>query len=100
MLLLTPACPVVCAARHSSCRAAHGARSHAPSSSAPTGGLDRPTHERPQLPVPVAYSLHCKPCPPQVVMGSHMSGGLMQFMLGSVASYVAHHCKQPVAVLH
>ncbi len=33
-------------------------------------------------------------------MGSHMSGGLMQFMLGSVASYVAHHCKQPVAVLH
>ncbi|KAI7841145.1 hypothetical protein COHA_005113 [Chlorella ohadii] len=35
-----------------------------------------------------------------VVMGSHMSGGLMQFMLGSVASYVAHHCKQPVAVLH
>ena len=36
----------------------------------------------------------------QVVIGSHMSGGLMQFMLGSVASYVAHHCKQPVAVLH
>jgi nucleotide-binding universal stress UspA family protein len=35
-----------------------------------------------------------------VVMGSHMSGGLMQFMLGSVAAYVAHHCKQPVAVLH
>lgn len=29
-----------------------------------------------------------------------MSGGLAQFMLGSVASYVAHHCKQPVAVLH
>lgn len=36
----------------------------------------------------------------QVVLGSHMSGGLMEFMLGSVASYVAHHCTRPVAVLH
>lgn len=38
--------------------------------------------------------------PPQVVLGSHMSGGLMQFMLGSVATHVAHHCRRPVAVLH
>lgn len=29
-----------------------------------------------------------------------MSGGLTQFMLGSVAAYVAHHCRRPVAVLH
>ncbi|KAL4438688.1 hypothetical protein ABPG77_006292 [Micractinium sp. CCAP 211/92] len=35
-----------------------------------------------------------------VVLGSHMSGGLMQFMLGSVATHVAHHCRRPVAVLH
>lgn len=35
-----------------------------------------------------------------VVLGSHMSGGLMEFMLGSVATHVAHHCRRPVAVLH
>lgn len=38
--------------------------------------------------------------PLQVVLGSHMSGGLMEFMLGSVATHVAHHCRRPVAVLH
>lgn len=38
--------------------------------------------------------------PLQVVLGSHMSGGLMEFMLGSVATHVAHHCSRPVAVLH
>lgn len=45
------------------------------------------------LPAPAA------PCP-QVVLGSHMHGGMLQFMLGSVASYVALHCRAPVAVLH
>ncbi|EFN52877.1 hypothetical protein CHLNCDRAFT_58746 [Chlorella variabilis] len=35
-----------------------------------------------------------------VVLGSHMHGGMLQFMLGSVASYVALHCRAPVAVLH
>lgn len=29
-----------------------------------------------------------------------MQGGLLQFMLGSVATYVAQHCERPVAVLH
>lgn len=36
----------------------------------------------------------------QVVMGSHVNGGLLQFMLGSVATYCTQHCRRPVAVLH
>ncbi|KAI3431658.1 hypothetical protein D9Q98_004705 [Chlorella vulgaris] len=35
-----------------------------------------------------------------VVMGSHMRGGVLQFILGSVSQYVAHRCTRPVAVLH
>lgn len=47
------------------------------------------------------HAPHPAPCPPlQVVLGSHVSGGLMQFMLGSVAQHVAQHCARPVAVLH
>jgi hypothetical protein len=36
----------------------------------------------------------------QVVMGSHMRGGVLQFILGSISQYVAHRCTRPVAVLH
>lgn len=35
-----------------------------------------------------------------VVLGSHVRGGLEEFLLGSVAQWVAHHCSAPVAVLH
>lgn len=48
--------------------------------------------------------LSCVVClmqgPSIVVVGSHMRGGLAEFMLGSVASYLTHHCASPVAVLH
>ena len=35
-----------------------------------------------------------------VVVGSHMRGGVSEAVLGSVASWVAHRCRAPVAVLH
>lgn len=35
-----------------------------------------------------------------VVLASHSAGGLPEFIMGSVANYLVHHCDQPVAVLH
>ena len=35
-----------------------------------------------------------------VVVGSQLRGGLAEFILGSVASHLEHHCRRPVAVLH
>ncbi|GBF98512.1 adenine nucleotide alpha hydrolase [Raphidocelis subcapitata] len=35
-----------------------------------------------------------------VVMAKHNKGAVREFFLGSCTSYVLHHCKQPVVVLH
>lgn len=35
-----------------------------------------------------------------VVMAKHNKGTLKEFFLGSCSSYVIHHCKQPVVILH
>lgn len=35
-----------------------------------------------------------------VVLGSQTRAGLEEFMLGSIATFVSHHCTAPVAVLH
>lgn len=51
-----------------------------------------------QLTAPAAGSF--LPLCMQVVLGSHMHGGLLQLVLGSVAARVARHCSRPVAILH
>ena len=53
------------------------------------GLLDTPLQAPPALP----------PSPNQVV-ASLSRGGLPEFLLGSVAGFLTHHCKRPVAVLH
>ena len=40
------------------------------------------------------------PPPPTQVVASLSRGGLPEFLLGSVAGFLTHHCKRPVAVLH
>eukprot|EP00878_Enallax_costatus_P032108 GHUV01035209.1.p1 GENE.GHUV01035209.1~~GHUV01035209.1.p1 ORF type:complete len:149 (-),score=21.80 GHUV01035209.1:55-501(-) len=35
-----------------------------------------------------------------VLMAKHSRGPIKEFFIGSVTNYAAHHCKQPVLVLH
>ncbi|KAF8060065.1 Zeaxanthin epoxidase [Scenedesmus sp. PABB004] len=35
-----------------------------------------------------------------VVMAKHSRGAIKEFFVGSVTNYCAHHCKQPVLILH
>lgn len=35
-----------------------------------------------------------------LVLSAHGKGSLLEWLVGSVANYCAHHCRQPVVVLH
>ena len=42
----------------------------------------------------------CHNHPTLQVVASSSTGGLAELLLGSVASYLIHHCRRPLAVLH